>query len=56
MQPAPLKVGDKVRLTAGGKTMTVTGMEDYGNMVVCEWQDTQHDTFPARSLVRVDAE
>lgn len=79
MKPEPLKVGDKVRLKAGGeRVMTVVEQLDYGNNLACEWlefnpggldpnkgysyeelsgmSDTvaKRDTFPARSLVRVD--
>lgn len=63
MQPAPFKVGDKVRLSAGSQTMTVVALEDYGNMAVCEWEPEPvppdhaaqyRDTFSARSLVRVE--
>lgn len=64
MQPEPIKVGDKVRLAAGGEcTMTVVELQDYDNMAVCEWDPKQRDvnlweikrdTFPVRSLVRVE--
>ncbi|SRR5690349_11251700 len=64
MKPEPLKVGDKVRLSAGGeRTMTVVELQDYDNMAVCDWDDPAavlpemrelRDTFPVRSLVRVD--
>jgi len=71
MKPEPLKVGDKVRLAAGGeRIMTVVAMEDYGNNAVCQWADviaesfhdkggiistgTKRETFPVRSLVRVE--
>jgi uncharacterized protein YodC (DUF2158 family) len=54
-------VGDKVRLKAGGlHVMHVFGVQDYGNMLECEWYDPagsdnrMHDTFPVRSLVRVE--
>ena len=61
MQPEPIKVGDRVRLSAGGeRVMIVVAMEDYGNKVVCEWkgedQIVYDDRFPVRSLVRVEAE
>jgi uncharacterized protein YodC (DUF2158 family) len=39
MKPEPLKVGDKVRLKAGVRGMVVVALEDYGNMVVCEWME-----------------
>ncbi len=65
MQPEPIKLGDKVRLSAGGdRVMTVVALKDYGNMVVCEWSQwdesfhdavKHHDAFPPRSLVRADA-
>ena len=71
MQPEPIKVGDKVCLRAAasfvsqaevdakaGRVMTVKAMEDYGNVAVCEWGEAPHtdrDTFPVRSLVRVEA-
>lgn len=66
MQPRPFAVGDMVRLSAGGsRTMTVVGLEDYGNQVVCEWGDDAckmleqiadgfRGIFSARSLVRAE--
>ena len=58
MKPEPLKVGDKVRLKAGTQVMRVVQLEDYGNMVDCNWFEDGDvacsDTFPAASLVRVD--
>ena len=57
MQPPKLKVGDKVRLKAGGeRVMTITALEDYGNQVVCDWAEIGRDTFPVRSLVLVEPE
>lgn len=71
MKPEPLKVGDKVRLTAGTQVMTVVGVADYGNIAHCQWAEvvaekwgddaatvitkTMGDTFPVSSLVRVEA-
>ena len=65
MKPPALKVGDRVRLTAGGeRVMTVVHLRDYDNMAVCDWdvpdavlvEDKQRrDSFPVRSLVRVEA-
>ena len=40
------KVGDKVRLRAGGPEMTVAAVEDYGNQIVCEYQVRRVDTDP----------
>jgi uncharacterized protein YodC (DUF2158 family) len=57
MQPPQLKVGDKVRLKAGGEhVMTVVAVYDYGNKVDCAWTETtKHgDLFPASALVRVE--
>jgi hypothetical protein len=67
MKPPALKVGDKVRLSAGGeRVMTVLGLYDYGNNAMCEWRepwilaedetqaDDKRDMFPVRSLVRVE--
>ena len=63
MQPEPIKVGDKVRLSAGGeRVMTVVELQDYDNMAVCECPGPSEDqidgfsrdTFPVRSLVRVE--
>jgi hypothetical protein len=63
MQPPALKVGDKVRLSAGIGPMTVVELRDYANMAVVEWKQrswtdgpmtTERGTFPVRSLVRVD--
>lgn len=55
MQPAPIKAGDRVRLSAGTRAMTVVALEDYGNMAVCEWHDGEgrSESFPVRSLARV---
>lgn len=40
MQPSALKVGDKVRLKAGGeRVMIVVGERDYGNVLECEWYE-----------------
>ena len=61
MKPPALKMGDKVRLSAGGeRVMIVVELQDYGNAAVCEWKgddDIMHDdAFPARSLVLVEPE
>lgn len=60
MQPPALKVGDKVRLSAGGeRVFTVVELQDYDNMAVCDWGDMSmggRATFPVRSLVRVEPE
>jgi hypothetical protein len=66
MQSPKLKVGDKVRLAAGGeRVMTVVELQDYDNQAVCEWNPKQldvnlweinRDTFPVRSLVLVNSE
>lgn len=72
MKPEPLKVGDKVRLKAGGeRVMTVIGTADYQNLVECVWSEpatdpallrkgasteAKRDVFPVRSLMRVEAE
>lgn len=65
MKLPALKVGDRVRLAAGGQEMEIVALEDYGNKVMCEWGPKQVDvnlwqinraTFPVRSLVRVDQE
>lgn len=67
-KPERLKVGDRVRLKAGGAVMTVVALEDYGNNVVCTWEETRYgvatddgtlmldkrDTFPAASLVKAE--
>lgn len=46
MQPAPLKVGDKVRLSAGGeRVMTVVTLNDYANSVVCKWVEVVAESF-----------
>lgn len=59
MKPEPLKVGDKVRLSAGGeREMRIADLKDYGNVAMCWWYvgdgSVGTDDFPARSLVRVD--
>ena len=57
MKPEPFKMGDKVRLAAGGdRIMTVVEMQDYGNQVVCEWDEPMKmdEIFPVSSLVRVE--
>ena len=63
MKPEPFKVGDKVRLKAGGeRVMTVAALEDYGNLAVCAWWEPKdspegleptekRDSFPVSSLV-----
>jgi uncharacterized protein YodC (DUF2158 family) len=58
-KPPAIKVGDTVRLRAGGeRTMTIVALEDYGNMAVCEWQhhegalaQAERDTLPVSGLV-----
>ena len=48
-----LKVGDVVRLSAGGKQyMKIVGFADYDNAALCEW--TTRDQFPVRYLTRVE--
>lgn len=65
MKPEPLKVGDKVRLAAGGeRVFRVAEPQDYGNMIECEWYEPlgvgdavarRFDVFPVSSLVLVEA-
>lgn len=65
MKPEPLKVGDKVRLAAGGeRVFRVAELQDYGNMAECEWYEPlgvgdavarRFDIFPVSSLVLVEA-
>ena len=62
MKPEPLKVGDTVRLKAGGRPMVVVdldiALEECFSMAMCEWMDVddvkQQDAFPVTSLVRVE--
>jgi hypothetical protein len=62
MRQPVIAVGTLVRLMAGGeRVMTVVAIEDYGNVLVCEWQTTQsgldvaqRESFPAGSLVRIE--
>ena len=57
MKPERLKIGDRVRLAAGGgRTMTVIDTQDYGNQVVCEWEELMKtdEIFPVSSLVRLE--
>ena len=64
-KPEPLKVGNKVRLRAGGNVMVVVALEDYGNQAVCEWRSLvgtdgqpgdflMREPFPAASLVQAE--
>lgn len=69
MKPPALKVGDRVRLTAGGeRVMQIIELRDYDNMALCVWApdgrdwagsmeciELLQDVFPVRSLVRVEA-
>jgi preprotein translocase subunit YajC len=53
-QQEQIRVGDKVRLRAGGeyqREMTVVEMGDYGKQLICEY--TERAMFSARSLVKV---
>ena len=49
-----LKVGDEVRLKAGGnRVMHILSFEDYGNMAVVEWKEDDivyDDRLPVSSL------
>jgi hypothetical protein len=63
MKPPAIKVGDKVRLRAGGRVMEVIGLADYQNLAECVWHEPigepalgdsvalRRDVFPVRSLV-----
>jgi uncharacterized protein YodC (DUF2158 family) len=57
MKPPAIKVGDKVRLKAGGeRVMLVIELYDYGNKALCRWEttDVQRERFPVSALAKVD--
>ena len=66
MKPPALKVGDKVRLAAGGdRVMAVVELQDYNFAAVCEWatsedaegkSEVKRERFSVRSLVLVERE